>query len=150
MKCPYCCFDEDKVVDSRPVEDGISIRRRRECTNCHRRYTTYEKVEGISLVVVKKDGSRQPYERSKVEKSILRACEKRNCTADDVIRMSNEIESNLYSIAKKEIPTEEIGNLIMGKLRGFDEVAYVRFASVYKKFKGIEDFVDAVNSMREE
>lgn len=148
MKCPFCSFDDDKVIDSRPAEEGSVIRRRRECTNCHRRYTTYEKVEGVTLVVIKKDGTRQPYERGKIEKSILRACEKRNLTANDLERLTNEIESGLYNIGKKEIPTEEIGNLIMQKLLDFDEVAYIRFASVYKKFAGIEDFVDAVNHIR--
>ena len=148
MKCPFCSYDDDKVIDSRPAEEGTVIRRRRECTSCRRRYTTYEKVEGISLVLIKKDGSRQPYERSKVEKSILKACEKRNCTADDLTRITNEVENGLYALSRKEIATEEIGDLIMNKLRDFDEVAYIRFASVYKKFKGIEDFTDAVNRMK--
>ena len=148
MKCPFCAYDDDKVIDSRPAEENTVIRRRRECTSCHRRYTTYEKVEGISLVIIKKDGSRQPYERSKVEKSILKACEKRNCTADDLTRLANEVENGLYTLGKKEIATEVIGDLIMMKLREFDEVAYIRFASVYKKFRGIEDFTDTVNSMK--
>ena len=150
MRCPFCSYNDDIVTDSRPVEDGAVIKRRRECTNCHRRYTTYEKVEGISLVIIKKDGSRQAYERIKVEKSILKACEKRSCTADDLTRLANEVENGLYSLGRKEIATEEIGDLIMKKLREFDEVAYIRFASVYKKFKGIEDFTDAVNSMKNE
>lgn len=148
MKCPFCACNDDKVIDSRLAEDGTSIRRRRECIQCHRRYTTYEKVEGISLVVVKKDGSVQPFERSKVEKSILRACEKRTCTAADLERLTNEIESGLYNLGKKEIPSEQIGEMIMQKLLAFDEVAYIRFASVYKKFSGIEDFLDEVNRIR--
>lgn len=148
MKCPFCACNDDKVIDSRLAEDGTSIRRRRECINCHRRYTTYEKVEGISLVVLKKDGSVQPFDRSKVEKSILRACEKRTCTTEDLEKLTNEIESGLYNMGKKEIPSEEIGELIMQKLLAFDEVAYIRFASVYKKFSGIEDFLDEVNRIR--
>ena len=148
MKCPFCSCNDDKVIDSRLAEDGTSIRRRRECISCHRRYTTYEKVEGISLVVVKKNGSMQPYERSKVEKSILRACEKRTCTMADLEKLTNEIESGLYNLGKKEIPSEQIGELIMQKLLAFDEVAYIRFASVYKKFSGIQDFLDEVNRIR--
>ena len=148
MKCPFCSYDDDKVIDSRPAEENTVIRRRRECTSCHRRYTTFEKVESIAIVIVKKDGSRQPYDREKIEKSILRACEKRSCTADDVARLANEVENGIYTIGRKEIATEEIGNLIMSKLREFDEVAYIRFASVYKKFGGIEDFIDAVDSIR--
>lgn len=148
MKCPFCSYDDDKVIDSRPAEEGTVIRRRRECTSCHRRYTTYEKVEKISLVVIKKNGSRQPYERGKVEKSILRACEKRKCTADDLENLANDVENGLYNLCRKEITTEEIGNLIMKKLKDFDEVAYIRFASVYKEFGGIEDFIKEVDSMR--
>jgi len=150
MKCPFCSSLKNKVVDTRLVEDGTSIRRRRECEKCRKRYTTYEKVEGASFVIMKKDMSRQPYDRGKVEKSILRACEKRNCTANDLERLVNEIENGLYCLNLKEIPTEEIGNLIMKKLMDFDEVAYIRFASVYKKFGGIEDFVDAVNNIRKD
>ena len=148
MKCPYCSFEEDKVIDSRAADEGLAVRRRRECLGCANRYTTYEKVEGISVVVVKKNRGRQPYERSKVEKSILRACEKRSCTLEDLKKMVDEVENNLYIIGKREITAEEIGDLIMKKLLEFDEVAYIRFASVYKKFKGIEEFIDAVNSIK--
>jgi len=148
VKCPYCSFEEDKVIDSRAADEGLAVRRRRECLGCANRYTTYEKVEGISVVVVKKNRGRQPYERSKVEKSILRACEKRSCTLEDLKKMVDEVENNLYIIGKREITAEEIGDLIMKKLLEFDEVAYIRFASVYKKFKGIEEFIDAVNSIK--
>ncbi len=147
MKCPYCADQEDKVIDSRPTDDGTTIRRRRECLNCHKRYTTYEKVESLPILVVKKDGSRQPYEREKVQKGILRACEKRNVSVDQLERLVDSIEAQIYNSLEREITTEFIGELVMEKLRDLDEVAYVRFASVYRHFKDINTFMSELDKL---
>ncbi len=147
MKCPFCADQEDKVIDSRPTDDGTTIRRRRECLNCHKRYTTYEKVESLPILVVKKDGSRQPYEREKVQKGILRACEKRNVSVDQLERLVDSIEAQIYNSLEREITTEFIGELVMEKLRDLDEVAYVRFASVYRHFKDINTFMSELDKL---
>lgn len=149
MKCPYCADQEDKVIDSRPTDDGATIRRRRECLKCHKRYTTYEKVESLPILVVKKDGSRQPYEREKVQKGILRACEKRNVSAEQLEALVDSIEGQIYNSLEREITTEFIGELVMDKLRDLDEVAYVRFASVYRHFKDINTFMSELNKLLE-
>lgn len=149
MKCPFCADLEDKVIDSRPTDDGATIRRRRECLNCHKRYTTYEKVESLPILVVKKDGSRQPYEREKVQKGILRACEKRNVSVEQLEALVDSIETQIYNSLEREITTEFIGELVMDKLRDLDEVAYVRFASVYRHFKDINTFMSELNKLLE-
>ena len=133
MKCPYCGYKESKVVDSRPAEEGSSIRRRRECLSCEKRFTTYETVESLPMVVIKKDGSRQSFDRSKVLRGMIRACEK--------------IEQNLQNSLEREVSTEAIGEQVMDKLRSVDEVAYVRFASVYRQFKDIDTFMHELNKL---
>jgi transcriptional repressor NrdR len=142
MKCPYCGYKESKVVDSRPADEGNSIRRRRECLACEKRFTTYETMESLPMVVIKKDGSRQSFDRNKVLGSMLRACEKRTVSMADLERMTDEIEQNLQNNLEREIPTEMVGEQVMDKLRDTDEVAYVRFASVYRQFKDIHTFMD--------
>ena len=147
MKCPYCGYKESKVVDSRPAEEGSSIRRRRECLSCEKRFTTYETVESLPVVVIKKDGSRQSFERSKVLHGMIRACEKRPVPFDELERISDEIEQNLQNSLEREVSTEEIGEQVMDRLRLLDEVAYVRFASVYRQFKDIDTFMRELNKL---
>ena len=141
MKCPYCGFLESKVIDSRPADDGNSIRRRRECLKCQKRFTTYEKLETISLIVVKQDNSRQPYDREKIVRGLIRACEKRPITYAQMEDIADQIESELYQMMSKEVTSTEIGEKVMSHLKELDEVAYVRFASVYRKFGDITNFV---------
>ena len=150
MKCPYCGFRESKVVDSRPAEEGTSIRRRRECIECGRRFTTYEIVESLPLVVVKRDGSRQSFDRRKVLDSMLRACEKRTVPLARLEQMTDEIEQTLQNNLEREITTDMVGEQVMEKLRGVDEVAYVRFASVYRQFKDIHTFMAELTKLLEE
>lgn len=150
MNCPYCGFSESKVIDSRPTEDGLSIRRRRECMECQRRFTTYEKLETISLIVIKQDNSRQPYDREKVVRGIIRACEKRPITYAQMERVVDEIESELYQLMTKEVTSTDIGELVMKHLKEIDEVAYVRFASVHKRFSDIDSFMTALRELLEE
>ena len=148
MKCPYCGYKESKVVDSRPAE-GSSIRRRRECLSCERRFTTYETVEIMPMAVVKKDGTRQSFDRSKVLHSMLRACEKRTVPLAKLEQIAAEIEQNLQSRGEREITTDIVGQQVMEKLRGVDEVAYVRFVSVYRQFKDIDTFLQELTKLRE-
>ncbi|HHW21295.1 MAG TPA: transcriptional regulator NrdR [Clostridiaceae bacterium] len=147
MKCPYCSFGEDKVIDSRPTDEGATIRRRRECLSCHKRYTTYEKVENLPIMVIKKDGSRQPYDREKVRKGILRACEKRSISINQIENILDVIEAQISNSLEREVTSEFIGELVMEKLRDLDEVAYVRFASVYRQFKDINTFMAELNKL---
>ena len=149
MKCPYCGFQESKVVDSRPADDG-SIRRRRECLQCERRFTTYETVESLPRVVIKKDGSRQSFDRSKVLRGIQRSCEKRPVPVAEMERMTTEIEQELQNNLEREISTELVGEMVMDKLKKADEVAYVRFASVYRQFKDINTFMSELNKLLNE
>lgn len=148
MKCPYCGYKESKVVDSRPAE-GSSIRRRRECLSCERRFTTYETVEIMPMAVIKKDGTRQSFDRSKVLHSMLRACEKRTVPLAKLEQIAAEIEQNLQSGGEREITTDMVGQQVMEKLRGVDEVAYVRFVSVYRQFKDIDTFLQELTKLRE-
>lgn len=141
MKCPYCAFLESKVVDSRPADEGASIRRRRECLSCRKRFTTYETVESLPLIVIKKDGSRQSFDRTKIMAGLIRACEKRPVPYDTLENMVNEIEQVLQNKMEREIPSAEIGELVMDRLKKIDEVSYVRFASVYRQFKDINSFM---------
>ena len=149
MKCPYCGYQESKVVDSRPADEG-SIRRRRECLRCERRFTTYETVESLPMVVIKKDGSRQTIDRSKVLRGIQRSCEKRPVPVADMERMATEIEQELQNNLEREISTELVGEMVMDKLKKADEVAYVRFASVYRQFKDINTFMSELNKLLSE
>jgi len=147
MKCPYCGYAESKVIDSRPADDGASIRRRRECLSCMKRFTTYETVESLPMVVVKKDGSRQSFDRSKVLSGMIRACEKRPVPLAELERIADEVEQELQNGLDREITTEHIGELVMEKLRGLDQVAYVRFASVYRQFKDIDTFMAELSKL---
>lgn len=150
MKCPYCGFTEDKVIDSRPTDEGSAIRRRRECLKCMKRFTTYEKVESLPLMVIKKDKSRQPYNREKLLNGLLRACEKRPVSIDDLEKLVEDIESHIYNSLQREVTTMDIGELVMAKLKNLDEVAYVRFASVYRQFKDINTFMDELHKLLKE
>lgn len=147
MKCPFCGFQESKVVDSRHSEDGNSIRRRRECLSCQKRFTTYETVESLPMVVVKKDNSRQAFDRSKILNGMVRACEKRPVTMAQMEHAAMEIEQAVQNSLDREVTTEFIGSLVMEKLRDLDQVAYVRFASVYRQFKDINTFMDELNKI---
>ena len=147
MKCPYCYVPESKVIDSRASDNGASIRRRRECVSCGRKFTTYERVENIVMMVIKKDGSRQSFDRDKVANGIRRACEKRPVTAEQIDEAVSFIEMQLYNKANKEISSIEIGELVMDKLKEIDDVAYVRFASVYRQFKDLNTFVDELQKI---
>jgi len=150
MKCPFCAYLESKVVDSRPADEGASIRRRRECLSCHKRFTTYETMESLPLMVVKKDGSRQSFDRNKVMNGLIRACEKRPVSFSTMEEIVNEIEQTLQNEMSREIPSDRIGALVMDKLKGVDEVAYVRFASVYRQFKDISTFMAELSKLLEE
>ena len=150
MKCPYCGAEESKVIDSRPTEDSERIRRRRECLACHKRFTTYETMESLPLVVIKKDGSRQTFDKSKLLNGMIRACEKRPVAFATLEAIANEIEQTLQNEMSREIPSDRIGALVMDKLKGVDEVAYVRFASVYRQFKDISTFMAELSKLLEE
>lgn len=147
MKCPFCEYEESKVIDSRPTDEGEAIRRRRECLNCGKRFTTYEKIENIPLMVIKKDGSRQMFDRQKLLNGIMRACEKRPVTTGDMEHIVNEIEIATQNMLEREISSQKIGEMVMERLPAIDEVAYVRFASVYRQFKDINTFVEEVNKL---
>ena len=142
MKCPFCGFLESKVIDSRPAEEGSTIRRRRECLACQKRFTTYEIIEHLPLVVVKRDGSRQTFDRVKLINGMVRACEKRPVSLAQLEKIADEIEQELQSGLEREISTVNIGEMVMSRLKDVDEVAYVRFASVYRSFKDINTFMD--------
>ena len=150
MKCPYCSYPESKVVDARHSDDGLSIRRRRECLQCQRRFTTYETVESLPIVVVKKDGSRQSFDRNKILNGMLRACEKRTVGLAALETAALDIEQILQNSLEREVSTGQIGELVMERLKPLDEVAYVRFASVYRQFKDINSFMRELNKILEE
>lgn len=150
MRCPYCGADESKVIDSRPTEDGEKIRRRRECLSCKKRFTTYEIVETVPLMVIKKDRSREVFDRQKLLNGMLRACEKRPVSVAQLEKLGEEIEQELQNSLEREISTEHVGELVMDKLKGVDEVAYVRFASVYRQFKDINTFMRELNKLLDE
>ena len=147
MKCPYCGYSESKVIDSRPADENSSIRRRRECLSCGKRFTTYETVESLPMVVVKKDGSRQSFDRRKVLGGMIRACEKRPVPLAELEKIAEEIEQDLQNSMEREISTEAIGEKGMERLRDVDQVAYVRFASVYRQFKDIDTFMAELNKL---
>ncbi len=150
MKCPYCAHPESKVVDSRPADEGASIRRRRECLSCHKRFTTYETMESLPLMVIKKDGSRQSFDRNKVLGGLIRACEKRPVAYHTLEEIADEIEQVLQNKMEREINSSDIGELVMERLKKVDEVAYVRFASVYRQFKDINTFMHELNKLLED
>lgn len=149
MKCPFCGNDEDRVIDSRPAEEGLAIRRRRECISCSARFTTYEKIENLPLVVIKKDGTRQPFDSNKLVSGLLKACEKRPVSIDQIESLVHSIEDQVQSSLKREISSMEIGEMVMERLKKLDEVAYVRFASVYRQFKDVNSFFMELNDMLE-
>ncbi|MBQ4348253.1 MAG: transcriptional regulator NrdR [Clostridia bacterium] len=147
MKCPFCGYEESKVIDSRPTDEGEKIRRRRECISCAKRFTTYEIIESVPIVVVKKDKSRQAFDRVKLFNGMLRACEKRPVSIDQIERVVTEIETDLQNSLDREVTSVHIGELVMEKLKELDEVAYVRFASVYRQFKDINTFMDELTKL---
>ena len=148
MKCPYCNYEDTKVVDSRPVEDGLATRRRRECEKCHKRFTTFEKIENSLLVVVKKDGSREPFDKNKIINGVIRACQKTKVTFEDVQRIAENIERGLNNTMEKEIKSSIISGLIMDELKNLDKVAYVRFASVYREFQSVDTFIEEISKLK--
>ncbi len=150
MRCPYCNYIESKVVDSRPTDEGQAIRRRRECIDCGRRFTTYEKVEEIPIIVVKKDGNRQVYNRNKLLNGIIKSCEKRPVSMNEIENIVDDIEKKLSNSLEKEITSREIGEMVMNRLKGIDEVSYVRFASVYRQFKDVNSFMDELKKILDE
>ena len=147
MKCPFCGHDNTRVIDSRPAEENNSIRRRRVCDECDKRFTTYEKIETIPLIVIKKDNNRETYDRMKIEAGVLRACHKRPVSAAQIEKLVEEVETEIFKLEEKEISTQDIGELVMNKLKDMDAVAYVRFASVYREFKDINTFMDELNKV---
>lgn len=146
MKCPYCGKENTRVIDSRPTDDS-SIRRRRQCDECGKRFTTYEKVETLPLIVVKKDNNREPYDREKIVAGIVRSCHKRPISMTQINDMVDDIEGQVFNMEEKEIPTTTIGSIVMDKLKDLDEVAYVRFASVYREFKDVNTFMDEIKKI---
>ena len=150
MKCPFCGDQESKVVDSRHSEDGLSIRRRRECLACQRRFTTYEIVESLPIIVVKRDGSRQAFDRNKIMQSMVRAFDKRQVETADLDRITTEIEQSIQNSLEREVSTDRIGEMVMERLKPLDEVAYIRFASVYRRFQDVNGFIQEINSYLKE
>ena len=146
MKCPFCGDQESKVVDSRPAEDGNSIRRRRECIACQRRFTTYEIVESLPIIVVKRDGTRQNFDRNKILNSMIRAFDKRKVDISDLDRITTEIEQSIQNTLEREVSTDRIGEMVLSRIRPLDEVAYIRFASVYRHFQDVRSFILEINS----
>ncbi|NCA98452.1 MAG: transcriptional repressor NrdR [Clostridia bacterium] len=147
MRCPFCSHGEDRVIDSRPSDEGSAIRRRRECIACGGRFTTYEKIETLPLLVIKKDGTREPFDRDKLISGILKSCEKRPVSTSQIEHLVNNIETSNQNALKREVTSHEIGEMIMDGLKKIDEVAYVRFASVYRQFKDVNSFLDELNQM---
>ncbi len=147
MKCPFCSSDNTRVIDSRPADDNTSIRRRRLCDDCGKRFTTYEKVESIPLIIVKKDDTREPYDRSKIEAGVLRACHKRPISIDRINKLIDEVETDIFNMEEREINSSVIGEIVMKKMKNLEPVAYVRFASVYREFKDVETFMDELKKI---
>ena len=145
MKCPFCGDQESKVVDSRHSEDGQSIRRRRECLNCQRRFTTYEYVESLPIIVVKRDGTRQSFDRNKILNAMVRAFDKRKVEMGDLDRITTEIEQSIQNTLEREVSTDKLGEMVMARLKPLDEVAYIRFASVYRRFQDATSFINEIN-----
>ncbi|MDD4189685.1 MAG: transcriptional regulator NrdR [Eubacteriales bacterium] len=150
MNCPFCGHEDDRVIDSRPTDEGNAIRRRRECGSCLKRYTTYEKVESIPLMIIKKDNTRQPFSRDKLLNGIMRACEKRPISINEMDKLVDDIELELQNTLQREVTSKQIGEMVMTRLKKLDDVAYVRFASVYRQFKDINTFLDELNTLLKE
>ena len=150
MRCPKCNYTESKVIDTRPTDDGFKIRRRRECIECRHRFTTYEKIEETQIVVIKRDGTRQGYNRDKIINGLIRACDKRSVSLEQIEAIADKVEKQLYNTFQNEVSTEFIGELVMNELQNVDDVAYVRFASVYRKFKDIDTFMDELTKILNE
>ena len=150
MKCPFCGDRESKVIDSRPAEDGSSIRRRRECIACQRRFTTYEIVESLPIIVVKRDGTRQSFDRNKIINSMVRAFDKRQVDVADLDRITTEIEQSIQNTLEREVSTDKLGEMVMARLKPLDEVAYIRFASVYRRFQDVNSFIHEIKNYLEE
>ncbi|MDE6902525.1 MAG: transcriptional regulator NrdR [Lachnospiraceae bacterium] len=149
MKCPFCGHENTRVIDSRPAEENNSIRRRRVCDECDKRFTTYEKVETIPLIIIKKDDNRETYDRSKIEAGVLRACHKRPISANQINQLVEEVETEIFNMEEKEISSQVVGEIVMNKLKNLEAVAYVRFASVYREFKDINTFMDELKKVLE-
>ena len=147
MKCPFCSHENTRVIDSRPAEDNNSIRRRRVCDECGKRFTTYEKIETIPLIIIKKDNNREAYDRAKIEAGVLRACHKRPVSAQQITTLVDEVENEIFNREEREIPSGTIGELVMNKLKDLDAVAYVRFASVYREFKDVNTFMEEIGKL---
>ena len=147
MKCPFCGKDDTRVIDSRPADDNTSIRRRRVCDSCGKRFTTYEKVETIPLIVIKKGDVREPYDRAKIEAGVFRACHKRPVSAEQITKIVDAVETEVFNLEQKEIPSRTIGEIVMDKMKNLDPVAYVRFASVYREFKDVNTFMDELKTV---
>lgn len=147
MKCPFCGHENTRVIDSRPAEDNNSIRRRRVCDVCGKRFTTYEKIDTIPLIIIKKDNNREAYDRAKIEAGVLRACHKRPVSANQISRLVEEVETEIFNMEEKELSSQVVGELVMNKLKDMDAVAYVRFASVYREFKDINTFMDELKKV---
>ncbi len=150
MKCPFCSSENTRVIDSRPADDNRSIRRRRICDDCNKRFTTYEKVETIPLIIIKKDNNRETYDRAKIESGLIRACHKRPVSVAQITKLVDDVENEITQMEEKEIPSEVVGELVMNKLKNLDEVAYVRFASVYREFKDVNTFMNELKKMLED
>ena len=146
MKCPFCGYDDSKVLDTRPTDEGYTIRRRRECLKCQKRFTTYEKIEKSPVMVIKKDGNRQAFDRDKIVRGMIKSCEKRPVSADEIEEAVNNIEKKIDNSMRREITSLEIGDMVMEELKDLDEVSYVRFASVYREFKDLQSFVDELEN----
>ena len=146
MKCPFCGYDYSKVLDTRPTDEGYTIRRRRECLKCQKRFTTYEKIEQSPVMVIKKDGNRQAFDRDKIIRGMIKSCEKRPVSADEIEEAVNNIEKKIENSMRREITSLEIGEMVMDELKDLDEVSYVRFASVYREFKDLQSFVDELEN----
>lgn len=149
MKCPFCSSEDTRVIDSRPADENTSIRRRRLCDNCGKRFTTYEKVETIPLIVIKKDNNREQYDRSKIEAGVFRACHKRPISAEEINQLVDEVETEIFNREEKEISSAFIGEIVMNKIKDLDSVAYVRFASVYREFKDVNTFMSELKKALE-
>lgn len=147
MKCPFCGEDDTRVIDSRPADENMSIRRRRQCDQCQKRFTTYERVEAIPLVVIKKDLTREPYDRTKIEKGVFRSCHKRPISVPQMNHLVDQVEAKVFSKEEREIPSSYIGELVMRYLEELDAVAYVRFASIYREFKDVDTFMEELKKM---
>ena len=150
MRCPYCAYPESKVIDSRPTDENNSIRRRRECIACQRRFTTYEIVESLPIIVVKRDGTRQSFDRNKILNAMVRAFDKRKVEMSDLERITTEIEQTIQNTLEREVSTDKIGEMVMERIKSIDEVAYIRFASVYRRFQDVNSFMREISSLLEE